>query len=142
MDTEVWRLNQHELIPFIVGDNKGISHKLENLAIVCQQPDRQWFWRVFNDLAWRLEGEPEQTLSGLELEGYEPTLEAGQELCEQRIVEIRERAATQGKRQEHIRGLETQTRQLFRFIGKAGVAVILTGMAFYLISTLAIVIGG
>mgnify|MGYP001586938258 FL=1 len=69
LDAGVWRLNQHELIPFIVGDNQGISHKIENLAIVCQQPDRQWFWRVFNDLAWRLEGEPELTLTGLELEG-------------------------------------------------------------------------
>ena len=142
LDAGVWRLNQHELIPFIVGDNQGISHKIENLAIVCQQPDRQWFWRVFNDLAWRLKGEPELTLSGLELEGYTPGLEAGQVICEQRIGEIRERAATQGKCQEHRQALEGQTQRLFRFIGKAGVAIVLTGMTFYLISTLATVIGG
>ncbi len=142
LDAGVWRLNQHELIPFIVSDNQGISHKIENLAIVCQQANKQWFWRVFNDLAWRLEGEPELTLSGLELEGYMPTLVIGQEICEQRIDEIRKRAATQGKRHDHLHLVETQTHYLFRFIGNALVAIILAGMAFYLISTLATVIGG
>ena len=140
LDADIWRLNQHSLIPFIVADQAGLSHKIENLAIVCQQPDRQWFWRVFPDLAWRLDGEPEVTLLGLELEGYVPTLEAGQVVCGQQIKEIQRRAATQGKQQDNRQFVETQTRRLFRFISKATVTIILIGMAFYLISTL--VIGG
>ena len=93
-------------------DLSAIQAKEENLAVVAPQPDGKVFWRVFNDLAWRLPNEPDLTLLGLELEGYTLTTDEARGVCEKLAAEITRRGKQSNK--DHLILAERKTRQIFR----------------------------
>ena len=109
----IWRLCSLELTEYIMHDLRGVQAKEENLAVVAPQPDGKTFWRVFEDLAWRLPNEPALTLLDLEREGYALTADEAKAICENVISEIVRRGQRDNDR---LVLAERQTRELLRLV--------------------------
>ena len=107
------RLYDLELTKYTMHDLGAVQAKEENFAVVAPQPDGQVFWRVFEDLAWRLPNEPALTLLDLEREGYAPTADEAKAICENVISEIVKRG---GRDNDRLVLAERQTRELFRLV--------------------------
>jgi len=107
------RLYDLELTKCTMHDLGAVQAKDENLAVVAPQPDGQAFWRVFEDLAWRLPNEPALTLLDLEREGYASTADEAKAICENVISEIVKRG---GRDNDRLVLAGRQTRELFRLV--------------------------